>query len=543
MSGKWRALLVLLPLVAYSPAARCGFVWDDHRVLEHARLLGSLANVPRLFLHDTMFNSDGGAFAAAAHVDTYRPLTMTSFAVERAVFGLRPWAYHLDSVAIHAACVVLAFAVGRVLGLSEAAALVGALIFGVHPALGEAVYWVNGRSDPLCVLFFLLALWAWLTGRSAWSVAAATLAATLCKETAFVLLAPLIVLAGGRGGLRALAPFAVGAALGLAARLGALGHPAVSAGSQHFAYAAARLVPLWLDGLRALALPVGQAPPSLFERYRHLGAGELALAGGVMLLLTVAALAVWRRGDARWAWALGSFAAALAPVALLTYREGWYGWGRYLYPATPALALMAGALVVDVALPRLRPKLRQIAAGALALAVALLAASTFAAGRDWRDDRAFARAIVNDHPESSIGYSELAAVELNDGHADEALRLAERALALEPANHKHWSRAATALMQLGRRPEAYRAAARALELDESDANGDYITAIRLLGERNESQAAVRLLFAISEEPDEPGPWATLRQALTHLGPESVFAQTVRSLIANDRRFAFIAPRL
>src|SRR5581483_6919496 len=106
-----------------------------------------------------------------------------------------------------------------------------------------------------------------------------------------------------------------------------------------------------------------------------------------------------------------SFFGALAPVALLTYDDGWFGWGRYLYPAVPALALWLGEALVDGALPRLRPSLRRIAAGGFALAIALCAAQTFAAGRDWRDDRAFAAALIADHPTSPRGWFELGVVE------------------------------------------------------------------------------------------------------------------------------------
>src|SRR5436305_9036996 len=149
-----RALLVLVPLAAYASAPASGFVWDDHKTIEAGRLIGSLANVPALFTHDTMFNSDGGAFQASARVDTYRPLTMSTFFVEHALWGARPAGYHVVSVLVHLLCVLVLYRVGRRLGLSEWAAALGALAFGAHPALGEAVHWVNGRSDPLCVLFF-----------------------------------------------------------------------------------------------------------------------------------------------------------------------------------------------------------------------------------------------------------------------------------------------------------------------------------------------------------------------------------------------------
>jgi len=276
-----RALLVLVPLAAYASAPASGFVWDDHKALEQGRLIGSLRNVPALFTHDTMFNSDGGAFQAHARVDTYRPLTMTTFFVEHALWGARPAGYHVVSVLIHLACVLVLYRVGRRLRLSEWAAAAGALAFAAHPALGEAVHWINGRSDPLCVLFFLLALDAWLAGRGAWC-AAAMLAATLCKELAFVLAPPVLLLLARRepreAWWRAAWPWAAGGALGLALRLHALGGAAAASGGGHLGYAIIRLPLLWLDGLRSLVVPAAEMPPSLYERYRAPGAAWLALA-------------------------------------------------------------------------------------------------------------------------------------------------------------------------------------------------------------------------------------------------------------------------
>jgi protein O-mannosyl-transferase len=539
------ALLFAVPLVSYASAPWSGFVWDDHKVIERGRLIGSLANVPKLFTHDTMFNSDGGAFAARATVDTYRPLTLTTFFVERALFGVRAAPFHVDSVLLHLACVLLCYVVARKLSLSTGAALFGALLFAAHPAISEGVHWIDGRSDPLCVALFLLALWAWLDGRTALT-ALAIFAATLSKETAFVL-APTVVLLLPRRPLRqpwwrALLPWVLGGGAGLIVRMVVLHRAAVSAGGRHLAYALERAPLVWLDGLRSLAVPLAQMPPSLHERYRAPGAGWMILAVTVALALAALAAARWRRGDPIVAWAVACLFASLAPIALLSADEGWFGWGRYLYPAAPAFALAVAAAVVDGALPRLSVRLRRGVVAALGALVLLCAAQTLAAGRDWRDDRSFAEALVADHPESSAGWCELASVELRADNPARALVAAERATELAPRNHVAWSDAASALMRLGRRDQAYAAAARALALDGSDNNARYLCAIAALEQRREDDAAHLLLDALAAEPDQPGPWQTLSQALAHLGPHSRFAAVVQSALA-EPRYASIAERL
>jgi tetratricopeptide (TPR) repeat protein len=534
------ALLVVVPLAAYALAPRGGFIWDDHKSIEHGRLIGSLRHVPALFTHDTMFNSDGGAFQSRAAVDTYRPLTMTTFFVEHALWGARPLGYHVTGVLLHLACVLVLYRVGRRLALAEWAATAGALAFAAHPALGEAVYWINGRSDPLCVLCFLLALWAWLDGR-ALACAAAMLAATLAKETAFVLAPPIVLLLARREirepWWRALAPWAAGGALGLALRLLALSHTAAGAGAGHARYALARLPAVWLDALRSLAVPTAEMPASLFARYRHPGAAW-TIVSAIVLALAIA-LAV-RARRSLFPWALATFLLTTAPIALLTFDEGWFGWGRYLYPAAPALALAFGEALLG-ALARLRPSLRQIAAGASFAALAVCAGQTFAAARDWRDDEAFARAMIADHPDSAPGWDQLAVVLLERGRAAGALDAAEHAIALEPGRARHLTHAASALMALGRRAEAFDAARRALELDRDDPHAQYLAAIGLLGAHQETRAAELLLDAIAGDPTQDGPWTTLGQAAAHLGPSSELVLALRRLLA-EPRYAAIAPR-
>lgn len=129
------ALLVLAPLLCYASALQNGFVSDDNPVIRDGRLIGSLRNLPKLFLHDALFNSlHGEELAAGMMVDTYRPLPLATFFVEHALFGLWPLPYHATSVLLHALNVLLLFLVGRRLSLPLPAAALAALLFAVHPS-------------------------------------------------------------------------------------------------------------------------------------------------------------------------------------------------------------------------------------------------------------------------------------------------------------------------------------------------------------------------------------------------------------------------
>ena len=104
-----------------------------------------------------------------------------------------PAAYHLTSLALHAANMWLVWALATRLA-GPAAGLVAAAIFGLHPANHEAVYWMSARFDLLAACLALGSLLL-LQGRSLRCAACALLylAALLSKESAVAF--PVVVFA------------------------------------------------------------------------------------------------------------------------------------------------------------------------------------------------------------------------------------------------------------------------------------------------------------------------------------------------------------
>lgn len=564
MKPRQRALHLLclgvFVLGCYAQAPTCGFVWDDHDDIERGRLIGSVRNIPRLFLHDTMYNTDGGVGAARRPINTYRPLTMTTFFLERAAFGLRPAAYHLDSLLLHLLCAGLVYAVGLELGLLHPTALLGAALFAVHPAPSEAVYWINGRSDPLCLLFFLLALWLWLRGLRPADppagpyalhrargpvVAGLMLCAALCKETAFLLLPPLLLLLPalelrGRRALRALAPLLLGLSVGLLLRRLALSRLAVGLGTDHAVYALRRAPDLWLDGVRSLLVPTAQIQPSLYEHYRLVPAAHTAAAVLVLLSLLLLCAWRWRRGDPLALLALASLLSCLLPISMLTYIHSWSGWGRYLYApwAFGALALAYG--LGERAVAGRGPRAVRLALTAWTAILCALGAQTFAAGRSWHSERALILSQIADFPESAMGYSNLAALELEAGRPLEALVLLRRATQAAPEETAHWSRLAEALRRLGRIPEAVAAAREALRRHGGDNNARFIVAQASAASQPDLSARL-FLEVLSEEPDQDGVWWELAQAVQRDRQRPAgLVPAVRARLAEPRFLAIAA---
>src|SRR5213595_393313 len=155
-----RALCAAVLAVACSAApgrtALHGFLfWDDRAFIAENPLIAHPSAASLLALWTTPLH------------DLYAPLTYTLWGLLAAVFGPKPWAFHLTNVALHTLNAALVFAVLRRLVTEDdgRAALAGALLFAVHPLQTEAVAWASETKDLLSALFALAAIRAYLLFR------------------------------------------------------------------------------------------------------------------------------------------------------------------------------------------------------------------------------------------------------------------------------------------------------------------------------------------------------------------------------------------
>jgi tetratricopeptide (TPR) repeat protein len=221
-------LIVLAAVVVYSNSLWNGFALDDVPLVRDNPQIESRADLPRLLL-SPYWPREGEASGL------YRPLTIISYALNRALAGGSPVWYHAGNVALHALASLLAWYAASRAGLQRGAALLAALLFAVHPLHTEAVANIVGRAELLAAVCVLA---AWLLHTKAidsatagagtgWSAASGFcyLLGLLSKENA--ILAPLLFLLDDRlrGGRRVRPYVAYGAALaiGLVLRTMALG--------------------------------------------------------------------------------------------------------------------------------------------------------------------------------------------------------------------------------------------------------------------------------------------------------------------------------
>ncbi|MCA9617207.1 MAG: hypothetical protein KC586_30810, partial [Myxococcales bacterium] len=144
--SRGRLLLALFALAALPSLGRFGngFVFDDQAMIVEGEVIHDLSNLPRAWTSRTMFVSarDDGTTDS---VDTYRPLSVTTFFVDAAWSGRSPFGYHLTNLLLHVACTWLLFFVSLRLWPDEerSAAFVAAAFFATHPWLVEAHVWIN----------------------------------------------------------------------------------------------------------------------------------------------------------------------------------------------------------------------------------------------------------------------------------------------------------------------------------------------------------------------------------------------------------------
>jgi len=151
------AAVVVLAALAYVNALGNGLVWDDPIVLTR-QLLAFQSVRDLIFLPRNI---------PQFSPDYYRPLTVASYLIDRAVAGSSPFMFHFSVVLWHVVATYLVFRLGLVLFQSSSvpapAAGLAAALFAVHPIHTESVAWGAGRSDVLACAFVLAAAMVYLS--------------------------------------------------------------------------------------------------------------------------------------------------------------------------------------------------------------------------------------------------------------------------------------------------------------------------------------------------------------------------------------------
>jgi Flp pilus assembly protein TadD len=463
----------------------------------------------------------------------WHPLTWLSLQADSQLFGLRAWGFHLTSVLLHAANVLVLFLLlDRMTGRPWPAALAAAL-FGLHPLRVESVAWVAERKDVLSTFFGLLALLAYLAyarrpGLARYLTVALLFALSLLAKPMLVTLPAVLLLLDfwplgrlrlGRSAVPAVAAHAPGPApvppwRVLAEKVPLLALAAASAAVTLYAQQRGGAV----RSLEQLPLParVGNA---LVSYVRYLGltfwpadlavfypqSGEplpgwqVAGAACMLALLTLGALAQARQRPyllVGWLWFLGT----LVPVLGLVQVGDQALADRYTYVPSIGLAVVLawGAAEWADRAPRVRPVL---AAAALAVLLACCVGTWRQVGF-WRDGRSLwghALEVTADNYTARNNLGRALVEEGGDPHEAEGhLRAAIR---LQPDAWRPYTNLGPALDRQGRLAEAVDCYRRSLALNPNQVLARNNLAIDLGKLGCLDEAIAQLTEAIEFDPD------------------------------------------
>ncbi|HXV37682.1 MAG TPA: hypothetical protein VEC18_11065, partial [Myxococcota bacterium] len=142
-----------LALAMLRPALRGAFINDDYPLIVNHPYLRTLDAQNLAAILDPFGD-------ASLHGVNYAPVMLLSFALEKAIFGLDTFGYHVVNVVVHGVNGALLAALLTASGIPRRAALLGALLFVVHPANVEAVAWISQLKTELAFAFALGALLA-----------------------------------------------------------------------------------------------------------------------------------------------------------------------------------------------------------------------------------------------------------------------------------------------------------------------------------------------------------------------------------------------
>src|SRR5579872_750431 len=101
---------------------------------------------------------------ADAHTTSnyYRPVMTLGFLLCYQIFGPVAFGFHLASLVLHVAVVLLLYLLARDLFNDRGAAWAAAALFAVHPIHVESIAWISAVTDLELTFFYLLTFWIFL---------------------------------------------------------------------------------------------------------------------------------------------------------------------------------------------------------------------------------------------------------------------------------------------------------------------------------------------------------------------------------------------
>lgn len=533
------ALVVIAGVIAYAGSLRGPFIFDDIPAIPENPAIRQL-------------------WPLSPILQSNRPVIELTLAINHALGGVDPLGYHLFNVTIHLlAGLMLLGVVRRTLSLMPGwrhhprAALVlattAALLWTVHPLQTQAVTYIIQRAESLAGLLLLATLYAGARamispsagGRVAWG-AAMFLACLVGMMTKPIMVgAPLLLVLYDRtfvaGTVREalrrrwalhLAAGATWLGLAVVLRFGQVVMEAGAAGG--FRYA--RITPWQYLRTQAgvvvhyLMLAVWPLPPNqlVLDYGWSVAPLDATLILPAAILLTMLGITAWGVRRRSWIGFLGAtFFLVLAPSSsIMPLADVAMEHRMYLPLACVLLVGLAGVgwMARRTAWTRWPAGARNVAvAAAVLVATASLTLATIDRNRDYRSAVAIWQDTVAKRPDNARARSNLGALLMLEGHADEAMTHLDAALAIEPDDADALVNRGYIRIQLGQYARAIDDLTRALAIRPNFMDAHNNRGLALMHLNQPARALGDFIAAVNADGGYAGAWMNRGNAEQRLG--------------------------
>jgi protein O-mannosyl-transferase len=521
-------VLVILTFITYAPALRYGFIWDDDDHFTQNPAMTSVHGLTEIW--------------SSLAVSRYYPLTLTTFWVERHLWGLHPEPYHAVNIALQAANAVLLWTLLR--RLRVPGAWFAAALWAIHPVCVESVAWATELKNTQSGLFFFLSVLCFLrfetdNKRGSYALAFMFGAAAMLSKPSTVVLPFILLLCAWwergrwqRSDFLRVAPF-FGLAVGMSAMTVVEQHRWVQrAGATDWQLAPVeRLIiagkAVWFYAAHVLW------PAKLMFVYPRwdVSAGSVSSWLPFAGVIAVGAL-LWTCRRQPWARAglfgTGFFVVALLPV--MGFFDVYFFRYSFVADHFQYLAIIGiVTLAVAVAARLVRGRGPQVVLGAAVAAILVVLSWQHCAafqneGTLWRDTLA-------KNPGCWMAHDNLAKILILQGNLSEARDHCEQALRINPDDPDGHNDLGIALQGLGNVTEAVKHFERALEIDANYAQAHNNLGLALVQLGKAPEAIQHYERALQIHPDFAEAHYDLGNALLQQGklPEAIqeYEQAVR----------------
>lgn len=140
-------LFFVLGFGVYASVIKGGFLFDDEHFIQKNEFVKEF-NIKKIY-------SSSVTEGAGLDGNFYRPNQQVAYAVLYKIFGEKVEVFHIQSILFHVLNAFLLFLLFCVLDFNRMAALIGGLLFLLHPIQTEAVSYISGFADPLSLACML----------------------------------------------------------------------------------------------------------------------------------------------------------------------------------------------------------------------------------------------------------------------------------------------------------------------------------------------------------------------------------------------------